>query len=497
MNILLVSSEVVPFAKTGGLADVCGTLPQELARLGHQTIVMLPAHRDAAAAGLPLDETGIELEVAIGAKQVRGSLLHSTLPGSSVPVYLVHQPDYFDRPGIYGDSAGDYEDNCERFVFFCRAVLQAMARLDLEIDLVHLNDWPTGLIPAYLRIEHAGDPAYERIATLFTIHNLAYQGTFWHWDMLLTGLDWKYFNWRQMEFHGQLNFLKTGLVFADAINTVSPQYAQEIQTPPLGCHLEDLLRHRHETLSGIINGVDYSVWNPATDLQIAARYDETTFGEGKAACKAELQKELGLSVAAEIPLLGIVGRLVDQKGLDLILPTMRKMAPTGKVQWAVLGSGSQELEEELRQLAAEFPRQIAACIGFSDQLAHRIEAGADLFVMPSRYEPCGLNQLYSLKYGTVPLVRQTGGLADTVTDTTPETLADKTATGFSFVPYSSDALLETLNRACDLFHNDPSAWQQIVRTGMRQDWSWSRSAQQYAALYEVTVASRRAEAVEL
>ncbi|NIP85773.1 MAG: glycosyltransferase, partial [Planctomycetales bacterium] len=346
-----------------------------------------PAHRDAAAAGLPLDETGIELEVAIGAKQVRGSLLHSTLPGSSVPVYLVHQPDYFDRPGIYGDSAGDYEDNCERFVFFCRAVLQAMVRLDLEIDLVHLNDWPTGLIPAYLRIEHAGDPAYERIATLFTIHNLAYQGTFWHWDMLLTGLDWKYFNWRQMEFHGQLNFMKTGLVFSDALNTVSPTYAQEIQSPPLGCYLDGLLRHRREHLSGIINGVDYTVWNPASDPQIACRYDASSVAAGKAACKAALQAELGLAVAPDTPLVGVVGRLVDQKGLDLILPVMRQLAPSGSVQWAVLGSGAVSLEKELRQLAAEFPHQIAARIGFSDQLAHRIEAAADMFVMPSRYEP--------------------------------------------------------------------------------------------------------------
>ena len=495
MNILLVSSEAVPFAKTGGLADVCGTLPVELAKLGHQPVVVLPAYRGVGQLGVPLDDTGIELEIPIGAKNVSGRILKSQLPGSSVPVYLIHQPEYFDRAGIYGDGDGEYVDNCERFVFFCRAVLEALRELDLQVDLIHLNDWPTGLIPAYLRIEYAGVPGYEQIATLLTIHNLAYQGTFWHWDMLLTGLDWKYFNWRQMEFHGELNFMKTGLVFADAINTVSPQYAEEIQSPPLGCRLDSLLRDRRDSLSGIINGVDYSVWNPSTDAHIATQYDETSLVEGKAACKADLQQALGLAVVADTPLLGVVGRLVDQKGLDLILPLMRQWAPVGRIQWAVLGTGSLQLEKQLRQLAAEFPHQISARIGFSDQLAHRIEAGADLFVMPSRYEPCGLNQLYSLKYATVPVVRKTGGLADTVTDTTAESLADGTATGFSFVPYTCDGLADTVNRAVKLYRTDKKAWHQIMRTGMRQDWSWSRSARRYTALYETTVARRNAELV--
>ena len=491
MNILIATSEAEPFARTGGLGDVCGALPKSLTAAGHEVSVILPAYRCALAAGQNVTETGCEFDVPIGSKTVRGRILASRLPQSNVPVYLVAQDGYFDRPGIYNDTAGtEYKDNCERFTFFCRGVLEAVRRLELQTDLIHLNDWTTGLIPAYLKTELSGVPPYDSIATLMTIHNLAYQGTFWHWDMLLTGLDWKYFNWRQMEFHGNLNLLKTGLVFADAINTVSPTYAQEIQHEPLGCGLEDLLSYRGDVLSGIVNGVDYDQWNPATDPHLAAHYDASTVATGKPICKAALQKEMGLPLRADLPLFGFVGRLAEQKGIDLAAPVIQQWARNVDAQWVVLGSGSKQYEEQLTQLAAQFPARVAVKIGFSDPLARRIEAGADMFLMPSRYEPCGLSQLYSLKYGTVPIVRSTGGLRDTVTDFNPNALADGTATGFCFDDYSTAALATALERACKVFAQKPT-WAKLLSNGMNQDWSWNASAARYAALYKQIVARRR------
>jgi starch synthase len=313
--------------------------------------------------------------------------------------------------------------------------------------------------------------------------------------MLLTGLDWKHFNWQQMEFHGDLNLLKTGIVFADAINTVSPTYAREIQSAPLGCGLEGLLRERSDVLSGIINGIDDQCWNAATDALLCQNYDASSFVEGKASCKAALQQELGLAVDPRKPLIGSIGRLAAQKGYDLVLPLIEQWAPQGQVQWAILGTGEPQFEQQLVALANQFPQTVAATIGFSEELAHRIEAGADMFVMPSSYEPCGLNQLYSLAYGTVPVVRKTGGLADTVTDTNEETLAAGTATGFHFLDRSASALAASLRRACDLFSHDRATWQQLIRTGMAQDFSWENSARHYVELYERIAAARRSQVV--
>lgn len=483
MNILLATSEAVPFAKTGGLADVSAALPLELSRLGHRPAVILPAYRRALRCGQPIESTGFDVSVQIGSKTVEGALLKSRLPDSDVPVYLIEQDDYFNRDELYGIDGNDYVDNCERFVFFCRAVLEAIRLLHLEVDVLHANDWQTGLLPAYLKTEYRAVPECERIASLFTIHNLAYQGTFWHWDMLLTGLDWKFFNWHQMEFYGKLNLMKTGLVFADAINTVSPRYSEEIQSSPLGCGLEGVLQQRHDVLSGIINGVDYSTWNPATDPNLPMNFDVNHAAEGKAACKAALQAELGLPVLPRTPLIGLISRLADQKGLDLVAGVIQEWVRTTDAQWTILGSGDAKYQQLLGTLAERYPQRVSARLHFSDPLAHRIEAGADMFLMPSRYEPCGLNQLYSLKYGTVPVVRATGGLADTITNATPETLANGTATGFSFREYEMLALSETLRRAVEAY-NQPQIWTQLVTTGMRQDWSWSRSARQYVELYQ-------------
>ncbi len=491
MNILIATTEAVPFCKTGGLADVCGSLPVELAKLGHRPTVILPAFRQVFESGLEIESTGVEFDVPLGAKIMEGEFLRSRLPDSDVPVYLVSQDHYFDRDDLYRVDGHDYKDNCERFIFFCRAVLEAVRLLDLKPDVIHANDWQTALIPAYLKTEYASLPPFDQIASLLTIHNLAYQGNFWHWDMLLTGLDWKYFNWQQMEFYGRLNLLKSGLAFADALNTVSPRYAEEIQTPELGCGMEGILQHRREDLTGIVNGVDYSVWNPATDEHLAANYDADSVKTGKPTCKRALQIELGLPVDADVPLVATVGRLADQKGFDLIAEVMQQWVPDGDVQWVILGTGEPGYHELFARLAQQHPHKVAVRLEFSNSLAHQIEAGADMFLMPSQYEPCGLNQLYSLKYGTVPVVRATGGLADTVTDTHEATLADGTANGFSFHDYSAGALSDTLARACETYR-DRSLWQRIVDVGMRQDWSWTQSAGEYSQLYGQIVARHKA-----
>lgn len=488
MKIFLATSEATPFAKTGGLADVCGALPAELKRLGADIAVIMPAYRQVFAANHDIQPTPVQFDIPIGGKIVEGRMLVATLPDSSVPVYLVDQPEYFDREGLYGANGRDYDDNAERFIFFSRAVLEAVRGLAFVPNVIHTNDWQCGLIPALLKVEYRHSPDFQDVASLHTIHNMAYQGSFWHWDMLLTGLDWRYFNWREMEFHGQLNLLKTGLVFADAISTVSPTYAREICESNLGCGMEGLLQHRADSLSGIVNGVDYAIWNPKLDEHIAENYGVANWRTGKPACKAALQEQLGLPVKPNVPLLGVVGRLASQKGWDLMAEVMRRWAVTEDVQWAVLGTGDPTYEDLLRELAQHHPHKISATLGFSDALAHQVEAGADLFLMPSLYEPCGLNQLYSLKYGTVPLVRRTGGLADTVVDTDPISIANGQATGFTFSDYDAYALESALYRACRMYREDRTSWETVVENGMKQDWSWAASAKRYLELYERIVA---------
>ena len=483
LNILLATSEAVPFAKTGGLADVCGALPPRLAELGCQAAVIMPAYRACLESGQPMEVTDIEFHAPVGQKSVYGRVLRSKIPGSDVPVFLIDQPHYFDRPGLYGEKHGDYGDNSERFVFFARAVCEVLPRLGIAFDVVHCNDWPTGIIPVYLKTEYSHVPPYDSLSTLFTIHNMAYQGAFWHWDMLLTGLDWKYFNWRQLECYGQLNFLKAGLVFSDAINTVSPRYAEEIQSPPLGCGLEGVLQDRRAFLSGIVNGVDYSVWNPQTDPHTAAPFGPHSVQPGKQLCKHALLQEVKLPENADVPLIGFIGRLVEQKGIDLILSVLQEWAPRGHAQWVILGSGEVRWEEALGELARRYPQSVAFRSGYNEAFSHRIEAGADLFVMPSKYEPCGLNQLYSLKYGTVPVVRSTGGLFDTVVNTTESSLSQGTATGFAFHDYSPLALNETLTRACDMYRQQRHLFNSVQQNGMLCDWSWGQSARQYLDLY--------------
>ncbi len=497
MKVLLAASEVAGFAKTGGLADVAASLPQALARMGHECAVLLPFYHCTRKA-TPLERTDLAFDVPVAARRVPGRLWRSQLPGDPpVPVYLVEQPAYFDRDdprmgqGIYqftlpNGQKADYPDNCERFVFFCRAVLEAVRLLDFRPDVLHVNDWQTGLVPVLLREDYArreDGELYQHIHTLFTIHNIAYQGLFWHWDMLLTGLDWRLFNPQQLEFYGQLNFLKAGVVFTDLITTVSPMYAREIQTPYYGCGLQGVLRERSDRLFGIVNGVDYRTWNPAVDRHLVKDYTSETVVEGKAACKAALQQQFRLPEKPRTPLLAMVARLVEQKGVELVI----KAAPTfleQDTQLVVLGEGDPGYHRLLGGLQARYPDRLGLVLGFDEALAHRIEAGADLFLMPSQYEPSGLNQLYSMKYGTVPVVRATGGLADTVLDCTPQTLADGTATGFTFGAYNHEALLGAIQRGLETYLQHPNQWLRLIRNGMRQDWSWDRSAREYGKLYE-------------
>jgi starch synthase len=494
-KLLLAASEVVGFAKTGGLADVAGSLPRALARRGHDCAIILPLYRAARTGKVPITPTERTFTIPIGNRTVAGSLWRATLPDSPVPVYLVEQPEYFDRDdpaqgrGLYqftlpGGQKRDYPDNCERFIFFSRAVLEAIRLLDFWPDVLHLNDWQTGLVPVYLREVYGRQPGYDRLRTLFTIHNIAYQGQFWHWDMLLTGLDWRLFNYRQLEFYGQLNFLKAGIVFADWISTVSPTYAREIQTPYYGCGLDGVLAERRDRLRGIVNGVDYRAWNPATDPHLAAPYDVDSVAGRKPLCKAALQRRYGLPDQPRTPLLGMIARLVEQKGLDLVGRAAEPLLQQG-VQLVFLGDGDAVYHRMLADLRRRFPDQVGVVFAFDEPLAHQIEAGADIYLMPSLYEPAGLNQLYSLRYGTVPVVRATGGLADTITDCTTETLAAGTATGFTFLAYTPAALMATMDRALSIYRDQPDKWLALMQTGMRQDWSWDRIAGDYDMLYRL------------
>lgn len=490
MNIVYLTTETVPFAKTGGLADVCGALPARISALGHRAAVIMPAFRSIRHAGLPIESTDISFAVPMSQQKLIGCrLLKSTLPDSDVPVWFIDQPQYFDRPSLYGTPAGDFPDNAERFAFFCRAAIQATARIGWSIDIVHCNDWQTGLVPALLRSSPPTDPALKNAASVLTIHNLAYQGNFPKQAFEWTGLDWQHFNANEFEYYDQLNYLKTGIVTADMVTTVSPRYAEEIRTPQHGCGLNNVLGGVSDRLAGIINGIDRNVWDPATDPHLPTNYDRSSWRAGKSANKLALQQQFGLEQSDAVPLIGLVGRLAEQKGWDLILPVLQShLYENRPTQWIVLGSGDIGIEQSLIQLAKEFPDRFALHVGFSDKLAHQIEAGSDVFVMPSHYEPCGLNQLYSLRYGTVPIVTSTGGLSDTVVDCTESTLENDSATGFHLTSLQTHALDDAIGRALNLRYHHQSDWTKIVERGMAQDWSWRNSAREYVALYERTLA---------
>lgn len=485
LRVVLASSESVPFSKTGGLADVVGALARTLDQRGNDVVLILPDYyvlRQSHPEQLPqISESGLKITIPIYDRPVTGFVNWTVLPESNVRVLLLRQPEYFDRRQLYQEHGQGYSDNCERFCFFSRAVLEICRLMVLRPDVIHCNDWQTGLIPGLLSVRYADQPGFENTASVMTLHNMAYQGRFWHFDMLLTGMDWRYFNYRQMESWGDLNLLKTGIAFADQITTVSPTYAREICTEQGGYGLEGLLKHRQADLAGILNGIDDSVWNPHTDPLIPSRYTFDSLDEGKADCKAVLQQRMGLPASPQTPVFGMVSRMTDQKGFDLIMNSAERLL-SQDIQMIFLGTGDPAYEKEITSLAERYPDAVACLIGFDDGLAHQIEAGADAFLMPSRFEPCGLNQMYSLRYGTVPIVRNIGGLADSVIDLDAPGSVSR-ATGFVFSDYDADIFARTVERAINTFRQQPGVWRQIVGNGMARDWSWSRSAGEYESVY--------------
>lgn len=468
-KVLFVVSEAHPLAKTGGLGDVGGSLPVALQALGNDVRLVLPAYPSAKRA---LRELQPIAQIPVAFTDTPATLLEGILPPDDITVWLVDYPPAFDREGhLYLDARGrPWEDNAQRFGLFCEvaaALADARAGLAWRPDVVHCHDWQTGLVAAHLA-QRASRPAI-----VFTIHNLAYQGVFPAELRAILRLPPSLWSPAGLEFYGQLSFIKGGLIYADRVSAVSPTYAREIQTPPFGYGLDGLLRHRGDRLTGILNGIDVQAWNPASDSALAQNYSAPTFA-GKAANKSALQKEHGLPSIADRPLIGMIGRLVEQKGSDLALAAWPELAQQ-QLQLVLLGSGESDLESAWRGLQRRYPDQLAVHIGYDEPMAHRIEAGADAFLMPSRFEPCGLNQMYSLRYGTVPIVHRVGGLADTVVDVSDRSLADGSATGILFNEPTPQALAAALRRALALYR-DAETWRALALNGMHQDFSWKRSA---------------------
>jgi starch synthase len=484
MRVILASSEVAPYSKTGGLGDVAGALPGALSRIGCDICVVTPRYTGLGAhqGDVVSHETGElvfdDLRVPFADGMKYASVWRDWIDGA--PVYFIDNAEYFGRGYIYG--YGDFD--VERFAFFSRAVIELAKRIGDPPDVIHCNDWQTGFIPAYLAKVYATDPFFAHTATLFTIHNLAYQGSFDPNLALKFGFGWDVYQYG-MEFHGAANAMKSGIYFSTAVSTVSPKYAQEIQTPEFGANLDGLLRQRRDSLIGILNGVDYDVWNPETDRDIAANYGIHDLS-GKAACKRDLLEKYRLPVDLEKPVVAIVSRLTAQKGIDLIAQAVWRMLETG-AYFILLGSGAENYVAYFQHVRDTMPAQVGVYFGYNNALAHQIEAGADIFLMPSAYEPCGLNQMYSLKYGAAPIVRGVGGLDDTIRNFEPTT---GQGNGFKFYEYSSDRLIEKFYESLMIYY-DPQTWRKLQLNGMREDFSWRSSAHNYLTAYRQIVASKK------
>jgi starch synthase len=482
-KILFATSEAQPLIKTGGLADVAGSLPLALSEMGLDVRLVLPAYPQAVERAIPL-KTVATTRISGVTEPVR--ILEQKREGN-LHLYLVDCPSLFNRPGNpYTEASGrPWSDNSQRFALFCRAIVRIamdQAGLGWCPDVVHCNDWQTGLVPALLAQE------WDRPATIFTIHNLSYQGMYDSSTFAQLMLPDQLWSPDGLEFHGNFSFIKGGLVFADWITTVSPTYAEEIRTPEFGYGLEGLLQHRADRLAGVLNGIDYQIWNPATDQHIKHNYDLNSF-ESKQKNKLALQDELGLEENPNAMLFGNIGRIVEQKGIDPIIDILPEIMRRDDTQLVILGSGEEHLEQSLEIAAQKFPGRCAVIIGYDEHLAHRIEAGSDCFLMPSRFEPCGLNQLFSLRYGTVPIVNRTGGLADTVVDLNPASLLSKTATGFISDLPEADSLLDSVNRAIEYYRRSGQWWEKLAKNGMKQDFSWNSSATHYLEIYAKAINS--------
>ena len=475
MKIAMIASEANPFAKTGGLADVLGALSLALERFGHQVLLILPAYRGTLGGEFSLQDTGMTFTIPVSDRQESASVLQTTI-GNSVTVYLIRADKYFDREFLYGTPTQDFPDNAERFVFFCRAALEILGTQ--PVDIVHAHDWQAALAIVFLKTQAARYHAAAGAKTVCTIHNLAFQGQFGQSEWHLLNLDSRFFTPQILEFYGNINFLKGALVMADKITTVSPTYAQEIMTLEQGFGLEGLMRQRADDLVGILNGVDYGQWNPGTDPLISHRYDDNSLTV-KRNCNRSLRQQLGLPDQANTPVVAMISRLTAQKGFDLVQKIFSDLMQRD-IQFVLLGSGEPRYEAFFRGAAASYANRVAVRIGFDERLAHQIEAGADLFLMPSLYEPCGLNQMYSLKYATPPIVRAVGGLKDSVQDYDPQS---HSGNGFVFTDYDGDAMLAAIDRGLSAY-SDKKAWTALQRRAMAMDFSWQRSAQLYSDLYK-------------
>jgi starch synthase len=483
MHVMFLSPEVCPFNRVGGLAEVAHDLPRALGARGHRVEVVTPKCQMPAELEAKLEPVDLLLEVPVSWRRHR-SEVHRYQAGEGVAVYFIGHEHLFDREGLYGNAYGDYEDNAERFIFYSRAAVELALAMGWELDVVHANDWTTGLVPLYLRSLYAAEPSLAGAGTLMSVHNLGNQGIFWHYDMPLTGLGWEYFTPQALEFYGKINFLKAGLVFADLITTVSPTYAKEILSPEMGGGLEGVLQSRRQRLTAVLNGIDYQAWDPASDPHLAAAYSVDDL-EPRARCTTALRREVGLPAESRRPLAAVVGRLLDRKGLDILAPSLEHLMDMG-LEVVVMGYGEDHYHAFLQALARRRPDRLSLQLGYRMDLAHRIMAGADLLLMPSRYEPCGLHQMQAMRYGAVPVVRATGGLEDTVADHT----GDSPGTGFKFREFTSAALLSTVSRALEC-HQQPAEWRGVMGRGMAQDFSWDRAATAYEELYHQAGKLRR------
>ncbi len=481
MKIAEISSEIIPYAKTGGLADVVGTLPLHLEKVKQEISIFMPLYKSVRESGLDIKLVDITFDVPVGDVVCTGYLWKSVHSCSkNIAVYFIQRDEYYDRESLYGTESGDYPDNAERFIFLSRAVLEVIKRLGLSIDVIQCHDWQTALIPVYLKTLYAHKKILSSMKTVLTIHNLAYQGSFQHEDMKLTGLDQSLFNPLQLEHWGKINFLKGGIVFSDIVTTVSKKYAEEIKAVEFGCGLEGVLKEHENKLYGIINGVDYGQWSPENGKFISHKYNSEDL-RGKVLCKRHLRKVLNLP-QSKVPLLGMISRLAEQKGVDLLIVIMDELMKRD-LQLVILGTGDEKYHKMLKEIAPKYNSKLSVNIMFDNQLAHQIEAGADIFLMPSKYEPCGLSQMYSLRYGTIPVVREIGGLADTIIDANDENLKNGTATGFTMKGYFAAEFLFAIDRALELYKSK-TKWNTLRRNAMKQDWSWNKSARKYVELFK-------------
>jgi starch synthase len=476
LSIVFAASEIFPYSKTGGLADVMGALPKALSALGHDVKVIAPFYRQTRKGNFDISRFSKKIFVQLGDRIVDAEIAVTKLT-DQIDTYLIVKDEYYDREDLYKSLQGDYKDNAERFIFFSKAVLSTLEELEIKPDILHCHDWQTGLVSTLLKTIEINHPFFHKTKTIFTIHNMAYQGLFWHYDMHMTNLPWDTFTPEGIEFYGKINLLKAGLVYSDVLTTVSRKYAEEIKTHEYGAGLDGVLVKRSKDLCGILNGVDYQEWDSSSDRFLTHRYSAQSLG-GKELCKKELLQEFHLNASLSTPVISMISRLVDQKGFDLVVEVIDLLL-SEDCTFILLGSGEEKYQNFFKNLAQKYPGKVGVKIGFDEAMSHRIEAGSDFFLMPSRFEPCGLNQIYSLKYGTIPIVRATGGLDDTIENFNPVSLKGN---GFKFADYSGASMLEKVREAFKIYH-DRRLLQALVQNAMKCDFSWEKSAKQYEDVY--------------